>query len=89
MADLKAGVPKVIVAFMVLQLVLLACQLVAVPLAEPYLGAGLLCRLVLVEVPLFLLKEEVDRVLPSLVEDHPFLEVGPCRDQLLAEEAVL
>ena len=89
MADLKAGVPKVIVAFMVLQLVLLACQLVAVPLAEPYLGAGLLCRLVLVEVPLFLLKEEVDHVLPSLVEDHPFLDVDPCQGQLLVKEAVL
>ena len=55
-------------------------------MAESYLGAGLLCRLVLVEV---LLKEEVDRVLPSLVEDHPFLDVDPCRGQLLVKEAVL
>lgn len=36
-----------------------------------------------------MLKEEVDRALPSLVEDHPFREVGPCRDQFLAEVAVL
>ena len=58
-------------------------------MAEPYLGAGLLFRLVLVEVPQFLLTEEVDRVLPSLVEDHPFLDVDPCQGQLLVKEAVL
>ena len=87
-ADLKEGEPKVTVAFMELQQVLLALQLAAVPLAEPYLEVGLLRHLIQVEVPPYL-KEEVDRVLPSLVEDHPFPEVDPCWDQLLAVEAGL